>query len=186
MSLLSGCADFVPFTRSVAPAFQVLAEHDSAVVERIMRCIQQRHVSMCGRAQQRRPCALVRVELISITSSKFAPALGSMPVPLSELRRRRDVFYPRVGANGRLLHSARPQTFHENSLAIAPRWRFIRTFDPDHLSLALIKRCSRCATPNKRVAARPLLMVGADAPARRSEGFLRSCVTSCPDVFSSS
>src|ERR1051325_1092190 len=100
-----------------------------------MGAVEQGHGTVACFVEDGLPGAGVCVQFIAVTLPKLLPALHPMVEPFPQLRAGGHFLDPRIGVETLLLHASRPETFHQDSAAIAARGRLIRAFDPNHDAL---------------------------------------------------
>jgi hypothetical protein len=108
-----------------------------AVVKDIVGAIEQGHGAASFDIEQWLPGAGVSVELLSVAPSKIVPPLDPMAEPLPQLSAGSDLLHPRIGIEGFLLHSSRPEALDQNSPAVSAGGRVIRALDPKHCVVLL-------------------------------------------------
>ena len=113
---------------------QVVAQNESTVVVGVVCAVEQRHSATPSGLKDRLPTAGFRVELVSVSTPKLLPALLPMVKPFPELRTGCDILHPRVGRNGSLCHTSRPEALDKDSSAVAARWTVVGALDAKHVS----------------------------------------------------
>jgi hypothetical protein len=121
---------------------QVVAQDDGAVVECVVRAVEQRDGAAPAGVDERLPGFGMGFQLLPIAAPEFIPAFHPMIEPFPELRAGRYILEPSVDGEGLFLHASRPEPLDQNTPAIAARSRLVRALDADHDGSAV----SRAAT----------------------------------------
>src|SRR5256885_5644780 len=123
-------------------ALQIRPEGNCVIVLAIVRAVDQRHSSLTRCRQERPPDLFVCVQVPKVTSLEFFPSRRIVMEPFSKSSTGRHFLRPLLQLSRGLRHSARPQTFHENTLAVIWSCGFIDALQNNH---ALLRpRCSCC------------------------------------------
>src|SRR5262249_18719362 len=108
---------------------QEVAEHERAVVLRVVSRVEECHRTVVRRLEDRAPRVRVRGELGAIPPLELLPPLDSVAEPRAQLGARRPVLEPRVGGDRLLLPAARPQALDEQTAAVGRGGRLVRALD---------------------------------------------------------
>ncbi len=123
----------LPAPGTPGPSFDQIVEQDhSTVVKDVVSAVEQGHRAAPFGFEDGRPRGRVGVELLSISSAEFLPALHPMAEPPPQLRAGGDLLHPRIRAQGLLLHASRPEALHQNPPAVSARGMVICALDPKH------------------------------------------------------
>jgi hypothetical protein len=76
---------------------EVVTQRHGAVVNGVVRAVEQGHGALARRVEDRLPTRRIRVELGLVPSLKLVPALDPMIEPFPELRSRCDFLHPHIG-----------------------------------------------------------------------------------------
>src|SRR5581483_6296287 len=116
---------------------QELTEHDGAVVVDIVSAVKQRHPAVFAGFEKGRPDLGLRVQLPLISPAKLFPTLHLVSEPSPQLGAGGDLLQPRIRMERLFFHTARPESFHQDALAVCPRRALIGALDADHDCLPL-------------------------------------------------
>lgn len=117
------------------PTVQVFLQSYGIVVLEVAGAVNQSDVSYRRCREQRLPFLFLFIKLLKILAPEFIPLRGIVMEPLSQGATWRYVLRPLVQASEGLLHPARPQSFHQDAIAITWRCRLVDSLELNHAYL---------------------------------------------------
>lgn len=108
---------------------QHLAQHDSVVVQRVARRIDERDGASAGEVSKVREEIRMGMDFLRVTAAKLVPSIRVMAEPLTKVRAGRELLEPFVDVRLDFRDSARPEAIDKNPAAVLPLRRLIGTLE---------------------------------------------------------
>jgi len=125
---------WAPPATSTCPAGKVGFQRDGVVVLCIVGAVHKRHGAASVRRNNRfHGCGLC-IQFLKVPSLKLCPFGRLMAKPLPQFSAGRDILQPGIKTQVRLLHTAGPQPFDQESDTIVLAHRIVSTLKLDHRS----------------------------------------------------